>query len=128
MTLSVTEERLIELYRKCDDTRQKLLLASAYLGAGDPTAGGLIPPVTVPSAPPAADPVPVKSSGNKRNMEKLSATAEVPLRYEITVEEMNRLHDMIHSGKEFEALSMAFDFGFALGRRAEKKKSRTHTA
>lgn len=39
-------------------------------------------------------------------------------RYDMTLDEMLRLMDMVHEGKAPEAICMAFDYGFILGHRA----------
>ena len=59
-----------------------------------------------------------------RNMEKTARkTHEVKNQtrldgYDLTLEEYKRLKDMILDGKCPEAVSMAFNYGFALGHRA----------
>lgn len=48
---------------------------------------------------------------------------KIPDRYDLTVGEMQMLHEMIHSGSgdgEYDALVSAFRYGFVLGARAEK--------
>lgn len=61
----------------------------------------------------------------KRNMMKTveKMKGRIPTVYDMTMEEMQELHDILHSGTkdgEFDALSAAFCYGFALGARAEK--------
>ena len=60
----------------------------------------------------------------KRDMVK---TAEevgfntIPTAYQMNVEELRHLYEMIKMGKVFEAFSMAFDYGFVMGNRATRK-------
>lgn len=60
----------------------------------------------------------------KRDMMKTSEKVKgnIPTQYDLTGEELQELHELIHSGSdgEFDALSIAFKYGFALGARAEK--------
>ena len=61
-----------------------------------------------------------------RNMEKLSEEARkaIPAEYDINSVELSRLRDMIYSGdkdKVFEAVCMAFNFGFVMGNRATRR-------
>lgn len=61
----------------------------------------------------------------KRNMEKLAATAKIPTRYHMTYDEVVRLMDMCTTAQgRFDAVVMAFQFGFAQGRNCEKRKAR----
>lgn len=57
-----------------------------------------------------------------RNMEKLTESAKIPDRYGMTVKEVSRIYDMITEGKIYDAITMAFEFGFVMGSRAERKK------
>ena len=61
----------------------------------------------------------------KRNMEqivkKVYQTDFIPKEYQMTIGDMEQLHSILVTGKEFEALTMAFDYGFALGCRATRK-------
>ena len=62
----------------------------------------------------------------QRNMMKTVETIKgknlVPTAYDMTVQEINALHEMIHSGLdgEWDAIVTAFDYGFVLGARAQK--------
>ena len=60
-----------------------------------------------------------------RNMEAIAAAAvrHIPEHYDIDSEEMKRLMRTVQSGdaeKCFDALCVAFNFGFAMGNRATK--------
>lgn len=60
-----------------------------------------------------------------RNMEAIAAAAvrHIPEQYDINTDEMKRLMRTIQSGeaeKVFDALCVAFNFGFAMGNRATK--------
>ncbi len=61
----------------------------------------------------------------KRDMEqivkKVYQTDFIPKEYSMTIGDMEQLHSILITGKEFEALAMAFDFGFAMGCRATRK-------
>ena len=61
----------------------------------------------------------------KRDMEqivkKVYQTDFIPKEYQMTMGDMEQLHSILMTGKEFEALAMAFDYGFALGCRATRK-------
>ena len=59
-----------------------------------------------------------------RNMEKIAQEIKVPERYQMVVPEMDRIYEMMLHGKEFEAIMLVFDYGFALGRRCEKRHKR----
>lgn len=48
---------------------------------------------------------------------------KIPEVYQLTLGELYELHEMTGSGKEFEAYSMAFHYGFALALRMEKRKA-----
>lgn len=61
----------------------------------------------------------------KRDMMKTveKAKGHIPAAYDMTLEEMQKLHEMLHSDPddgEFDAFSAAFCYGFVLGARAEK--------
>ena len=61
-----------------------------------------------------------------RNMEKLSESARkvIPAEYDINSEELTRLRNMIYSGdkdKVFDAVCIAFNFGFVMGNRATRR-------
>ena len=60
-----------------------------------------------------------------RNMLKTveKVKGDIPTVYDMTCSEMQELHEILHSGSrdgEFDALSAAFCYGFALGARAER--------
>jgi len=65
-----------------------------------------------------------------RNMEQIVKKVYqndcIPKEYQMTITEMEQLHSILVTGKVFEALAMAFDYGFALGCRATRK-GRTKT-
>ena len=58
-----------------------------------------------------------------RNMEKTASKAikNIPTAYDLSVEELYRLYDLMRKDKT-EALLMAFRYGFVLGTRAIDKK------
>ena len=63
-----------------------------------------------------------------RKMEGLAAKAAacgyIPKEYDICLEEIDRLMHMVFSldaNKAFEAITIAFDYGFAMGHRATKR-------
>ena len=60
----------------------------------------------------------------KRNMIQTAdlVKGHIPVRYDITSDEFQQLHEILHSGSdgEFDALATAFRYGFVLGARAEK--------
>ena len=60
-----------------------------------------------------------------RNMEQIVKRVYqndcIPNEYQLTITEMEQLHSILVTGKVFEALAMAFDYGFALGCRATRK-------
>lgn len=59
-----------------------------------------------------------------RNMEQIAQRAEkrIPVAFDVTTAEFNKLHAMIRSGLdgEWEAFKMLFAFGFAMGCRATR--------
>lgn len=57
----------------------------------------------------------------KRDMIKTAEQikGKVPAQYDMTVLEFQQLHEMLQKD-EFKALSMAFEYGFVLGTRAER--------
>lgn len=62
----------------------------------------------------------------KRNMKKIASETEgkIPDRYSITFGECMELSRMIGDGKKFDAICMAFNYGFALALRYEKNRRR----
>lgn len=62
-----------------------------------------------------------KGQSMKRNMKGVTSKVDIPARYCINTEEMNELRAM----PLFDALLMAFKYGFALGMRCEKRKGYT---
>lgn len=58
-----------------------------------------------------------------RNMEKIAQGIKVPDRYQMVLPEMDRIYEMLMQGKTFEAISMSFNYGFALGYRATKREA-----
>lgn len=58
----------------------------------------------------------------KRDMEKIAKSAKIPIAYEITCGEVERLWGMACTGKPFEAFAIAFQYGFALALRMMKRK------
>ena len=60
----------------------------------------------------------------KRNMEKTTEKIglyTIPSAYQMDIEELKRLYEMIKNGKVFEAFSMSFDYGFVMGNRATRR-------
>ena len=59
-----------------------------------------------------------------RNMEQIAERAmqHIPYNYELTLNEVEKAHDLIHSGLdgEWKAITMLFCFGFAIGNRATR--------
>lgn len=66
-----------------------------------------------------------------RNMEKIvsDTKGKIPSGYQLTYAEVVRLVKMAVGGGDtnsaFEAICIAFDYGFALGRRCEKRQKKT---
>lgn len=60
----------------------------------------------------------------KRDMMKTSNSMidRIPGRFDMTIWELRQLIEILHNGRdgEFDALSIAFRYGFALGARAER--------
>ena len=59
-----------------------------------------------------------KGQSMKRNMKGVISKVNIPTKYCISTEEMDELRAM----PLFDALWMAFKYGFALGQRCEKRK------
>lgn len=59
-----------------------------------------------------------------RSMEEISekTAKKIPQEYKMSFEEEQRLYEMIIAGKWFHAISMAYQYGFAMGCRATRKK------
>lgn len=59
-----------------------------------------------------------------RNMEQIAQRAGecIPYNYQLTIEELDKIHELIHSGYdgEWHAITMLFNFGFAIGNRATR--------
>ena len=59
-----------------------------------------------------------------RNMEQIAQRASeyIPYLYQLTLEELQKAHELIHSGYdgEWKAITMLFNFGFAIGCRATR--------
>lgn len=59
-----------------------------------------------------------------RNMEQIAQRADehIPINYTLTLEELYKVHDLIHSGYdgEWKAITMLFNFGFVMGCRATR--------
>lgn len=63
----------------------------------------------------------------RRDMYKLVAVTEIPYRYGMNFSECMELADKAQSGKLYEAINIAFTYGFALGQRSAKKSHGTKT-
>ena len=59
-----------------------------------------------------------------RNMEEIAEKVknDIPEDYKITVDEHQRLYELIVAGKWSVVIDTAFNYGFALGCRATRKK------
>lgn len=129
--MTFLEEKLLDLFRACDDTRKFAILETAKLCL-DLSKN---PPADDPELPPAsADPSDVQTSirhnpevmkhQETRSIEKIAkrADGQVPLRYALTLSDCYILHDMLLDDKTgLSAFGMAFDFGFVMGNRATRR-------
>ena len=50
------------------------------------------------------------------------ASSIIPSPYDIGCEDMSDLLEMIYNGKAFEAIAMAFDYGFVMGNRCTLRR------
>lgn len=123
--MTTKEEKLLELFRSMNETRQDALMLSAEIlskyADPDPVA-----------AAPAPDPVPVQTSFPDPEAERIAALgrkltetahkAKVPPRYQLVAGELYFLHDlMLREHDPFNALARAFDYGFVKGSRATRR-------
>ena len=62
----------------------------------------------------------------KRNMEQIAKSAVINTNYEVSSKELLRLIEMAKSGTDgaWDALVIAFKYGYVLGGRAEKKAAK----
>lgn len=60
----------------------------------------------------------------KRNMEQIAERVKIPSRMHITIAELTQLMALADQGAsgKYQAITTAFQFGFALGERTERKK------
>ena len=51
-----------------------------------------------------------------------SESSIIPTQYDISYYDMQDLMEMAHNGKSFEAIALAFDFGFVMGNRCTHRR------
>lgn len=117
--MTFLESKLLDYFRRCDDDRKSAILETASLLA-DPITSAKI--VELPPASASPDPDNVQTSIIGERMMQTAQKADVPVRYGMQLGEINYLHDLIvqeHSA--FNALCLAFDYGFVKGNRATRR-------
>lgn len=115
--MTTNEEKLLELFRSMDETRQEglLLCAEIMTKYADPVA-------EAPASVPAPDPVPVQTSIYHGDMAKTAQKAVVPMRYQMTTHDLDDLYYITRRDKDpFNAFCFAFDYGFVKGSRATRR-------
>ena len=117
--MTFLENKLLEYFRSCDDDRKSAILEMASLCADPAPAVRLVDP---PQASASPDPDDVQTSIFGERMTQTAQKADIPRRYCMQLGEINYLHDLIeqeHSA--FNALCIAFDYGFVKGNRATRR-------
>ena len=117
--MTFLESKLLDYFRKCDDDRKSAILEMASLCA-DPVTSARI--VEFPQASASPDPDDVQTSILGEKMLRTAQKADIPARYGMMLGELNYLHDLIEQeNSAFNALSLAFDYGFVKGHRATRR-------
>ena len=122
--MTFLENKLLEIFRACSDEQKFKILELANLVSTFPD------PAPVPP-PSASDPAPVQTSISDpdpemiragQRMEQTAHKADVPKLYQMVLLELCYLHELtIRDGNEFNALCLAFDYGFVKGNRATRR-------
>lgn len=128
--MTFLENKLLEIFRACSDEQKFKILELANLVSTFPDPAP-VPPPSASDPDPAPDPAPVQASTPDPDPETVRAgqrmlqtaqKAEVPKLYQMVLGELCYLHDLtIRDGNEFNALCLAFDYGFVKGNRATRR-------
>lgn len=108
-----------------DEYKARLIRYASELTA----ISNLPPSASDPASAPDPDPDSVQTSTPDpdtvragQRMEQTAQKAEIPVRYQMVSLELCYLHDLtIRDGNEFNALCLAFDYGFVKGNRATRR-------
>lgn len=125
--MTFLEAKLLSLFRACDDECKNTLLFAAQSISGiwlledNPTPAGVLTDL-FPASGTAPDPDSVQTSSAAQRMIQAAQKAEIPVRYQMMLPEIEYLADLIRrDGDPFNALCFAFDYGFVKGNRATRR-------
>ena len=115
--MTFLEAKLLSYFRACDDDRKAAILETAQLLSSSAGSVDL-----APASGTAPDPASVQTSSAAQRMIQTAQKAEIPVRYQMVLPEINYLGDLIRKdGDPFNALCFAFDYGFVKGNRATRR-------
>lgn len=111
--MTFLEAKLLSYFRACDDDRKSAILETAQLLSSSAGSSDLAPAFFT-----APDPDSVQTSSVVQRMIQAAQKAEVPVRYQMVLPEIEYLAALIRrEGDPFNALCFAFDYGFVKGNR-----------
>lgn len=115
--MTFLEAKLLSYFRACDDDRKAAILETAQLLSSSAGSADLAPAFFT-----APDPDSVQTSSAAQRMMQAAQKAEVPVRYQMVLPEIEYLAALIwREGDPFNALCFAFDYGFVKGNRATRR-------
>lgn len=117
--MTFLEQKLLDLFRACPDEKKFGVLEIARILSDLPDSD--CDPVSLTYSVQTSTPDPDTVRAGQR-MEQIAQKAEIPVRYQMVSLELCYLHDLtIRDGNEFNALCLAFDYGFVKGNRATRR-------